>query len=385
MTLTQFVLKNAFRNPRRTLLTLLSIGFSMLLLTVMMAVWRSFYIDPLRGESAMRLVTRPRTSSIFMPSMPSYYRQQIRSIPGVVDLTPCNWFGGIYKDDKAEHLFVQMGSDPYTFLKVHPDYDIPPDQTASWQKDRAGTIVDSGLARKYGWKLGDRIVIEGRIFPVNLDLNIRGVYRAPIPTQAIIFNWQYVEEAVRSAKGHDSLYVILADSPQNVSRVATAVDGMFHNSPESTRTETEKAFELDFLSMLGTVKTFILSISFAVFFSTLLVSANTMAMSIRERTREVAVLRALGFARRTIFTLLVSEAVALCLAEGLLGSLAGYCLVYGAAQSAVSGIYSVVLKVTPLTLVVVFALSALVGILSAGISCYRASRLDIVQGLRHIG
>ena len=170
---------------------------------------------------------------------------------------------------------------------------------AAWQKDRAGTIVDSQLAKKYGWKLGDGMVVKGSSFPVNLELNIRGIFKAPIPTQAIIFDWQYVEEAVREAKGRDNMFSVLADSPQSVSRVATAVDALFHNSTVPTKTETEKAFELDFISMLGNVKAFILSICGAVLFTTLLVSANTMAMSIRERTLEVAVLRTLGYPRRT--------------------------------------------------------------------------------------
>lgn len=385
MALARFVAKNAFRNKRRSVLTILSIGFSLLLLTIMMAVWRSFYIDQLGTESALRLIVRPRVSSYLMLSLPSYYQEKIMVVPGVVNVTPCNLFAGLYKNDNSENSFAQIGTDSHTFLKVHPDYEIAQDQVAAWQKDRAGTIVDSQLAKKYGWKPGDRIVVKGSIFSVNLELNIRGIFKAPIPTQAIIFDWQYVEEAVREAKGRDNMFLVLADSPQSVSRVATAVDALFHNSTVPTKTEPEKAFELDFISMLGNVKAFILGICGAVLFTTLLVSANTMAMSIRERTREVAVLRTLGYPRWTILGLFVGEAITLSMTGGVLGSSTAYCLLYAITHSAQGQLYGGVLKITPSTLVLVLLVSALVGFLSAAIPSYRASRMDIVEGLRHIG
>jgi putative ABC transport system permease protein len=385
MALARFVAKNVFRNKRRGILTTLSIGFSLLLLTIMMAVWRSFYIDQLGTESALRLIVRPRVSSYLILSLPSYYQEKIMVVPGVVNVTPCNLFSGLYKNDKSENSFAQIGTDSNTFLKVHPDYEIPQDQVAAWQKDRAGTIVDSQLAKKYGWKLGDRMVVKGSIFFVNLELNIRGIFKAPIPTEAIIFDWQYVEEAVREAKGRDNMFLVLADSPQSVSRVATAVDALFHNSTVPTKTETEKAFELDFISMLGNVKVFILSICGAVLFTTLLVSANTMAMSIRERTREVAVLRTLGYPRRTILGLFVGESITLSMTGGVLGSSTAYCLLYAITHSAQGQLYGGVLKITPPTLVLVLLVSALAGFLSAAIPSYRASRMDIVEGLRHIG
>jgi putative ABC transport system permease protein len=385
MTLARFVAKNAFRNKHRTVLTVLSIGFSMLLLTMMTVIWRSFYIDQLGTESALRLVVRPRASSYLMLSLPSYYQEKILTVPGVVDVTPCNLFAGLYKNDKSENAFAQIGTDPYTFLKVHPDYELARDQLTAWQKDRAGAIVDIQLAKKYGWKPGDRIVVKGSIFPVNLELNIRGIFKAPIPTQAIIFDWQYVEQALREVKGRDNMFLILADSPQSVSRVATTVDAVFHNSPVPTKTETEKAFELDFISMLGNVKAFILGICCAVLFTTLLVSATTMAMSVRERTREVAVLKTLGYPRQTILALFVGEAVALSMTGGLMGSLTAYFLVYVIAHSANGELYGAVLKVTAPTLFVVLLVSALVGFLSAAIPSYAASRINIVQSLRHIG
>jgi len=218
---------------------------------------------------------------------------------------------------------------------------------------------------------------------VNLELNIRGICKPAVPARGIWFNWKYVEEAVSYAKG--DMYILLADSPQDLPRIEAAVDGMFHNSPSSTRTETEKQMELDFISMLGNVKAFVLSICTAVVFAILLVSANTMTMSIRERTREVALLKTLGFTRRTVLLLLLGEAVTLSLAGGRLGLLAAYGLFYPLVHSSKGGPFAFATKIAPETFLAVLAVAIMVGFLSATISAYPASGLNIVEGLRHIG
>ncbi len=207
MTLTTFVRKNAFRNLRRSILTILSIGFSLLLLTLMMAIWRNFYLTKGTEESALRLVTRHKVSLAFL--MPSFYREKIRALPGVAAIIPGNWFGGKYKDDKSNNFFAQFGTDPEEFFKVYKDWKIPDDQVAAWQHDRAGTVVDSALAKKFGWKLGQRIIIVGTIFPVNLELNIRGFYTAPEPTNSLYYNQTYVEESIPYLKGQQGFYTIL--------------------------------------------------------------------------------------------------------------------------------------------------------------------------------
>ncbi len=173
MTLTRFMTKNAFRNKRRSLLTVLSISFSLLLLTLMMTIWRSFYIDQGAPESAERLITRHRVSlTIFLPR---FYRDKIRALPGVVGVVPMTWFGGRYKDDKPENFFAQFATDPGEYLKIYTDKAVPPEQMEAWQRDRAGAMVDVELAKKHGWKLGDRIVLKGTIFEVNPELTIRAM------------------------------------------------------------------------------------------------------------------------------------------------------------------------------------------------------------------
>ncbi|PYX79756.1 MAG: hypothetical protein DMG70_26590 [Acidobacteria bacterium] len=382
MTLTGFVGKNAFRNKRRSILTVLSIGFSLLLLTLMMTIWRAFYLDAGSAESAQRLVVRHRVSLTF--NLPGYYREKIRSLPGVVAVVPVSWFGGIYRDQKPENFFAQFGTDPEEFFKVFRDIELPADQLIGWQRDRQGAIVDSTLANKYGWKLGDRIFLGGTIYPVNLELNIRGIFRSNPNNKSVYFNAKYVEEAVSWFKGRAGTFSILASSADDVSKVALAADDMFRNSPQPTKTESEKAFGLEFVAMLGNVKAFILSICSAVVFAILLVSANTMAMSIRERTREVAVLKTLGFTRRAVLGMFVGEAVTLAVLGGLAGTSIAYLLVFAATHSPqFFSFYN--LQVTPALWLMSMLVAGLVGFLSAALPAYQASRINIVQGLRHIG
>ncbi len=442
MTLTGFVSKNAFRNKRRSILTVLSIGFSLLLLTLMMTIWHAFYVDQGSAESSQRLVVRHKVSLTF--ALPSFYREKIRAVPGVQAVVPVSWFGGLYIDEKPEHFFAQFGVDPDEFFKVFTDFKIPADQLAAWQRDRQGVIVDAGLVKKFGWKIGDRIVLKGTIYPVNLELNIRGIFTADPSTQSVYFNSKYVEEAVPFFKGTAGTFSILADNPQDVSKVATTVDDMFHNSPQPTKTESEKAFQLGFVAMLGNVKAFILSICGAVVFTILLVSANTMAMSIRERTREVAVLKTLGFRRETILGLFVGESATLGIVGGFFGSLvalmltrvpialgaviAGFvvflllALLLGWILNLVSksrislgrftliggyagaflglvgglivgrgvelnpgGFFGDAIKVHLPTMFLALGVGMLVGLVSSIIPSYNASRINIVEGLRHIG
>jgi putative ABC transport system permease protein len=382
MTLTRFVTKNAFRNKRRSTLTVLSIAFSLLLLTLMMTIWRAFYLDQGSAESAQRLIVRHRVSLTF--SLPGFYREKIRAIPGVVAVVPSSWFGGTYKDQKPENFFAQFGTDPEEFFKVFRDISMPADQQATWIRDRQGVIVDDSLASKYGWKLGDRIVLQGTIYPVDLELYVRGIFHSVPDNKSVYFNAKYVEEAVPFFKGQAGTFSILVASPEDVSRVAGAIDDMFRNSPQPTKAESEKAFGLEFVAMMGNVKAFILSICGAVVFATLLVSANTMAMSIRERTREVAVLKTLGFTRESILGLFVSEAVALSLAGGLIGASLAFGLIYMATHSP-QFVSFFTLKMTFGIWGVALATAGLVGLLSSAVPSYHASKVNIVEGLRHIG
>ncbi len=383
MTLSSFIVKSAFRNKRRSILTMLSIGFSLLLLTLMMTIWRSFYIDQGAPESAKRVITRHRTS--LANFLPLYYRDKIRTIPGVTAVVPLTWFGGKYIDDRPEHSFTQMATDPDEYLKVASDKIVPPDQVLAWQRDRTGALVDADLAKKFGWKIGDRITLLGTVFAVNPQLTIRAIYTVDPPPRIIYFNEKYLEESVPWFKGTAGFYDTHVASENDVPAVEKAIDDMFHNAPAPTKTETEHAFRLSFVARLGNVKAFILSICGAVVFTILLVSANTMAMSVRSRTSEVAVLKTLGFTKQRVLSIFVGESIALALLGGLVGILAAATLVRVVSRSPIALGVPAGFEVTVPTMVVALLVAGVVGFLSGSLPAYNASRINIVEGLRHIG
>ena len=381
MTLSHFVAKSAFRNKRRSLLTVSSIAFSLLLLCIMLCVWRSFYIDKGAPDSALRIMTRHKVS--LANFIPIYYRDKIRTVPGVVHVVPMTWFGGKYKDDKPENFFAQFATDPDEYFDVAADKVMPADQLAAWKHDRAGCVVDIELARKHNWKIGDHIILQGSIFPANLDLTLRGIYTIDPPNSALYFHAKYLEESVSWFKDSAGFYFTRVDTPENMPRAAHAIDDMFHATPVPTKSESEQAFKLDFIATLGSVKVFILSICGAVVFTTLLVCANTMAMSIRERTREVAVLRTLGFTRENILKLLLSESIAISLMGGLVGVLLGTLVIKAMSRPGIG--LPVSMHMTAATALVVMLVAAVVGLISGVIPSYRASNLGIVDALRYIG
>src|ERR1035438_9586973 len=222
MTLETFVIRSAFRNKRRSLLTMVSISFSLLLLTLMICLGHWFSVDQVAPEASRRLIIRDRVSLAFF--LPAFYRDKIRSVQGVTAVVPITWFGGRYIDDRPEHFFAQMGTDPDEYLKVASDKIVPPDQVKAWQHDRAGALVDVTLANKYGWKIGDRITLQANIFPTNLDLTIRAIYHRDPPHNVLLFNAKYLEEAVPWFKGQAGWYAAQIDSPDSVSRASREID-----------------------------------------------------------------------------------------------------------------------------------------------------------------
>ena len=381
MTLTSFVAKSAFRNKRRSLLTVASIAFSLLLLCIMLCVWRSFYIDKGAPDSALRIMTRHKVS--LANFLPIYYREKIRTIPGVVHVVPMTWFGGKYKDDKPENFFAQFATDPEEYFDVAADKVMPAEQLAAWKRDRAGCVVDADLAKKHHWKIGDHIILQGTIFPGDFDLILRGIYTIDPPQSNLYFHAKYLEESVDWFKDTAGFYFTRVDTAEHMPQAARAIDDMFHGSPVPTKSESEQAFKADFIAMLGSVKAFILSICGAVVFTTLLVCANTMAMSIRERTREVAILRTLGFTRGRILKLLLTESIAICAIGGLAGVTLATVSIAFMSRPGVG--LPVSMHMTVATALVAMVVAFFVGLVSGLIPSYRASNLGIVDALRYIG
>jgi putative ABC transport system permease protein len=347
----------------------------------MLSVWRSFYIDKGAPDSALRIMTRHKVS--LANFLPIYYRAKIRAIPGVVHVVPMTWFGGKYIDDKPANFFAQFATDPDEYFDVAADKIMPADQLKAWKADRAGCVVDTVLANKHHWKIGDHIHLQGTIFPVNLDLTVRGIYTIDPPSSNLYFHTKYLEESVDWFKDTAGFYFTRVDTPEDMPTVAHAIDDEFHSTPVPTKSESEQAFKLDFIATLGNVKAFILSICGAVVFTMLLVCANTMAMSIRERTREVALLRTLGFTRGRILRLLVGESIAVALIGGVIGVLISTVVIVFMARPGIG--LPVSMRMTASTGFVVILVAAFVGLVSALVPSYRASHVGIVDGLRHIG
>jgi putative ABC transport system permease protein len=320
MKLARFMWKSALRNRRRTVLTILSIAVSMFLVSTLEAVLANIYRagQSTSGSPNLRVVVHRATS--ITQAMPEAYRERIAAVPGVQAVVATQWFGGQYID--ARNFFANFAVDADNFDKVYNEFVIPPDELAAWKREQTAALVGAKLMDQFHWKVGDRITLKGTIFPVNPELTIRAVYHDPedqTQERALYFHYKYLDEMLGET-AQVGTFSVKVDSAADVPKVSQTIDAMFHNTAFETKTETEQAFQLSFVSMLGNVKLLLSMISAAVVFTILLVAGNTMAMSIRERTGEVAVLKTLGFRRNLILMLLVGESLVIALFGGLVGA-----------------------------------------------------------------
>jgi len=374
-----FIWKNITRNRRRTVLTILSIALSLFLLTTLMTVLTELGRESPDGDQHLRLVVR-RASSLGDP-LPESYLDKLKRIPGVRMVHTLSWFGGIYVDER--NFFANFGSDPETLFPMFNENRIPPEQLAAFKKERTAAVAGRKLAERFKWRLGDKITLQGTIYPVDLEFTLRGIYTG-LDETAFFFHHAYLDEAL-GRPGKVGTFWLKAASAAEVPVIAERVDAMFKNSDAETKTETERAFQLGFVAMLGNIKTLISSISSVVVFTILLVTANTMAMSIRERAREIAILKTLGFTRRRLLGLLVAESAAIALAGGLLGTL-GARLFYSLVDvwKHTQGFFPIFV-VEPETIAVGLLLSVLIGVTSAAVPAYRVSQQTIAHALRRTG
>ncbi len=381
--------KNSLRNRRRSILTIGSMAVSLCLLGVLFAIYRTLFLADATPAEALRLVVRHRVS--LTQSMPISYRQKIESIPGVHQVMVWQWFGGTYKDARdPNNFFARFAAEPDRIFTLHPEYQIPDDQKSAFQHERTGCIVSKTLAEKLKFKLGDRITLVGDIFPVNMELKVVGIYEDPQNADTLYFNRDYLRDALGESNprsGQVGAFQIQANSAEDVPRIAKAVDDIFDNAPQPTKTESERAFQLSFASFVGNLRLFLLLICGAVTFTILLVSANTISMSVRERVREVGILKTLGFTRGNILGIILGEAAFIALIGGALGGLLAQALCV-VVRSSPGGAFIPALKslaVTPSIGLLCIAVALFIGLVSSLVPAWGAARTSILDSLRYSG
>jgi len=374
---------NLFRKKIRLLLTIGSFAAALFLFTFL-AVVKSAFSRGVEVAGADRLVVINRTS-IIQP-LPIADRDKILTIPGIKAITHNNWFGGVYQDEK--NFFPQFAIDIENQRQVFPEMVVPDDQWKTFLNDRQGAIAGARTAKRFGWKVGDRIPIKTTLFggPSAWEFNLDGIYHNERPggdESQFWLQYKYFDESMPAdEKGLIGWYVIRLDNPEDAARVAGAVDAMFANSTYETKTETESAFAASWVKQFGNIEFLILTIGSVVFFTLLLVTGNTMAIAVRERTGELAVLKAVGFSDRAVLFMVLAESMLIAVIGGALG------LIFAAAAvpvlaSALNGLLPV-LVVSPSTLLTGVAFALGVGALSGLIPAFGAMRLRVVDALRRV-
>ena len=381
----KILVRNAFHNRLRSGLTILGIAVAILAFGLLRTVISAWYAG-VDAASASRLVTRNAISIIF--PLPINYAEKIRQIEGVKTVSWGNWFGGIYIDEK--NFFANFCVDPRTYLEIYPEFILNPAEKKAFLADRKGFIAGRKLAARFGWKIGDTVMLKGTIFPGNWDFVLRGIYRGrdeTIDESQFFFQWDYLNETVKqiapSRADQVGFYMISVKRPDLSSEVALAIDRSFKNSLAETLTETEKAFNQGFIAMTGAIVTAIQMVSFVVILIILLVVANTMAMTTRERIGDYAIMKTLGFGGGSIAGMIFGEALVI----SLTGCLAGMVLTFPAAKAFghTLSAYFPIFLVSDETLWFDLLFAFLIAFFAAIIPARHAIRVGIADGLRRIG
>ena len=379
-----FIVKSGLRNRRRSLLTILSIAVSLCLLGVLMAMYRALFLsDEPSPAQALRLIVHHKVS-LTVPLITAF-EPRIRQMPGVRAVSAYQWFGGTYKDPK--NFFARLAVDPEQFFQLKPELQMPDEQKQAFLHLRTGAIAGVTLAKKYGWKVGDRITIVGDIFPFNAELTLVGIYNDPEDTDTLYFNNEYIRQAMHNTDREDQIgaFWVQADTAADVPRVSKEIDDEFANSPYPTKSESEKAFALSFISFLGNLKLFLAAICGAVTFTILLVSANTISMSVRERVREVGILKTLGFTTGNILSIIVGEAVFIAGVGGLLGSLFAAFLCDSVKRAPMMAGFFHDLSFTSGVAAAAFGVALFIGLVSSLVPAWGAAKTSILDSLRYTG
>jgi putative ABC transport system permease protein len=371
---------NLFRKKIRFVLTIGSFAVALFLFGVL-AVVRGAFSGGIDIAGADRLVVINRTS-IIQP-LPLSYADKIRRMPGVKELTYANWFGGVYQDER--NFFPQFAIDVDNQRRVYPEFDIPEEQWQNFVKDRQGAIAGAATAKRFGWKVGDRIPIKGTFLGGVWEFNLDGIYhgtrQADDETQ-FWFQWKRLEEQVpERLKGQVGWYTVKLDHPDDSLRISKAIDTEFANSPFETHTDTEKAFAAGWVKQFGNIQFLIMAIGGVVFFTLLLVTGNTMAIAVRERTGELAVLKAVGYSDRFVLLFVLFESLLIALIGGVVGL--GLAKLFTLGGDPTRGLLPFFFLPGE-AILAGLALTILVGAISGLIPAIGAMRLRVVDALRRV-
>ena len=385
MAFLSLIIKSAFRNRLRTILTAVGVAVAIiafLFLRTFIAAWYAG-VDAAAQD---RLVVRNKISLTF--PLPLSYAVKIKGVPGVSDLGYSNWFGGVYLEER--NFFAQFATDPEALFRIYPEFLVPDDQKRAFLADRTGAIVGRLLAEKYHWKIGDKVTLKGTIYPGDWSFTLRAIYDATqrgVDLQTMFFHWKYLNEQMPERRQDQVGIFLVHVAEANASpQVARAIDQLFANSLAETRTESEKAFQLSFVSMASEVLAAIQVVSGVVLIILMLILGNTLAMATRERTTEYAVMRALGFRPSHIVRLVIGEgfvvagtgvAIGVALASPILGFF--------------SDLFSKVVPgflgefhLEPSAVLLAVGVSLVGGMLAAAIPAWRAGRMRLVDALRRV-
>ena len=377
------IFANLRRHKLRTVFTLASISVAFLLYGLLAAVKNGFEAG-VELAGADRLITIHKVSLV--QPLPQSYQARIGAVPGVSLVTHSTWFGGRYQDDR--NVLQTYPVEPESYLAMYPEYLVPAGEKQRWLQDRSGLLVGRAIARNYGWKVGDRVPIRSDIFArqggsYTWDFVVDAIFDNRDPsgdTNSMLFHYDYFDEARTVGKGTIGWYIVRISDANRATQIASAIDAQFINSSAETKTGTEKAFVQGFAKQTGDIGAIVTSIGIAVFFTMLLVSGNTMAQAVRERTNELAVMKTLGFTDGRVLLLVLAESMLITLIGGALGT-AGALLIV-TKMGAVLSSYLSAFVLTSKALAVGVLLMVVLGLVSGAVPAARASRLRIADALR---
>lgn len=377
----KLILRNLFRSKLRTFLTLVLMGAIFFFVATLLSILENFESAANSGEGQNRLCVQ---SAISLGNpLPLSHEEKLRTIPGVVDVGKLQWVGAYYKEPK--NFFANFAIDHEKLETIWDDYAVPKDQMEAYKADRRGAIVGRELAERYGWKIGDRIVLVGALFPFNPELTIRGIATHKFDNSSLFFHWDYFYESTRDVMGSMvGTFWLRVDDPAKMARVSQQVDDLFRNSEYPTETFTEKEFQQQFMAMIGNIKLLFTTVSLCAVFMVVLLAAITMSMTARERVTEIAVLKAIGFTSGMVLTLMLIEFVTLGIIGGALGTFGARVLYRFVNMTEVTQGFLVNFGVNNRTTLTCLGVAVVVGFLAGGLPALRSARLSVVDGLRKV-